>query len=186
MPGAMNNAKIRTKVLGVIGLCVAAMAGVSGFAIYQMNRIGQEIEAARAGEAGKGFAVVASEVKTPAEQTASATGEIGSRIAGIQSSTDESAAAVNRIGGVIEQIAERSSAAAVEQQTAATRKIARNVAEAARGTQEVSSGILEVTGASGEAGSAASQVPGTASGPRSRADTPRAEVDSFPQDIRAA
>ena len=74
---------------------------------------------------------------------------LGSRIAGIQSSTDESAAAVNRIGGVIEQIAERSSAAAaaVEQQTAATRKIARNVAEAARGTQEVSSGILEVTGA---------------------------------------
>ena len=146
------------------------------------------IEAARAGEAGKGFAVVASEVKTPAEQTAGATEEIGSQIAGIQSSTDESAAAVNRIGGVIEQIAERSSAvaAAVEQQTAATREIARNVAEAARSTQEVSSGIPEVTRAVRRGRQR--RVSGARHGkrPASQADTLRAEVDSFPQDIRAA
>ncbi len=45
MLGAMNNAKIRTKILGVIGLCVAAMIGISGFAIYQMNKIGQELVA---------------------------------------------------------------------------------------------------------------------------------------------
>ena len=47
------------------------------------------IEAARAGEAGKGFAVVASEVKALAAQTAKATDEIGSQIAGMQSATQE-------------------------------------------------------------------------------------------------
>ena len=40
------------------------------------------IEAARAGEAGRGFAVVASEVKALATQTAKATDEIGTQIAG--------------------------------------------------------------------------------------------------------
>src|SRR5205807_451800 len=45
------------------------------------------IEAARAGEAGRGFAVVASEVKALATQTAKATEEIGTQIAGIQGAT---------------------------------------------------------------------------------------------------
>ena len=48
------------------------------------------IEAARAGEAGRGFAVVASEVKALAAQTAKATDEIGTQIAGMQTATAES------------------------------------------------------------------------------------------------
>jgi methyl-accepting chemotaxis protein len=56
------------------------------------------IEAARAGEAGKGFAVVASEVKNLASQTARATDEISSQVAGIQSATDDAVHAIMEIG----------------------------------------------------------------------------------------
>ncbi|MCP2798129.1 methyl-accepting chemotaxis protein, partial [Salmonella enterica subsp. enterica serovar Typhimurium] len=62
------------------------------------------IEAARAGEAGRGFAVVASEVKSLASQTAKATDEISSHIAGMQGATAESVAAIKEIGATIGQI----------------------------------------------------------------------------------
>ena len=45
------------------------------------------IEAARAGDAGRGFAVVAQEVKALASQTAKATSEISTQIAGMQAAT---------------------------------------------------------------------------------------------------
>ena len=52
------------------------------------------IEAARAGAAGRGFAVVASEVKTLAQQTAKATGEIGTQIHDIQEAVSKTVAAI--------------------------------------------------------------------------------------------
>ncbi len=55
------------------------------------------IEAARAGPAGRGFAVVASEVKTLAQQTAKATGDIGAQIQDIQHAVNET---VDAIAGV--------------------------------------------------------------------------------------
>ena len=64
------------------------------------------IEAARAGDAGRGFAVVASEVKSLASQTAKATDEISTHIAGMQGATQESVAAIKEIGGTIGQISE--------------------------------------------------------------------------------
>ena len=43
MLGKLKNMKIRTKILGAMGLCIAAMIGVSTYSIVQMNKIGTEI-----------------------------------------------------------------------------------------------------------------------------------------------
>ncbi|MGY3295027.1 methyl-accepting chemotaxis protein [Bradyrhizobium sp. LM3.6] len=85
------------------------------------------IEAARAGEAGRGFAVVASEVKSLASQTAKATEEIRTQIASMQQVTTSAVGAIQGIGRIIGEINDVTTtiAAAVEEQGAATREIAR-------------------------------------------------------------
>src|SRR5213075_165410 len=62
------------------------------------------IEAARAGEQGRGFAVVASEVKSLADQTSKATGEISGQIAQVQETTKQAAAAMAAIQDTIRTI----------------------------------------------------------------------------------
>ena len=96
------------------------------------------IEAARAGDAGRGFAVVASEVKSLANQSASATEEIGKLLAGIRDATGEAVDVNKKIVSVIGQISENSSgiASAVEEQSAATEEIARAAQHAAADTIE--------------------------------------------------
>ncbi|WGD52056.1 methyl-accepting chemotaxis protein [Bradyrhizobium sp. CB1650] len=146
------------------------------------------IEAARAGEAGRGFAVVASEVKSLASQTAKATEEIRTQIASMQSVTTSAVGAIRGIGQTIGEINEVTTtiAAAVEQQGAATREIARNIQHAAGGTSEVSSNIIGVSTASAEAGAAATEVLSASDALRREADTLRSEIDAFLNNMRAA
>jgi methyl-accepting chemotaxis protein len=146
------------------------------------------IEAARAGEAGRGFAVVASEVKQLASQTARATDEIGTQIAGMQAATQDSVAAIKEIGGTIGRISEIAStiAAAVEEQGAATQEIARNVGEAAKGTQQVAANITDVNRGAGETGSASAQVLSSAQSLSHESNHLKAEVDKFLSTVRAA
>ncbi|MDA1312641.1 MAG: PAS domain S-box protein [Acidobacteria bacterium] len=104
------------------------------------------IEAARAGEAGKGFAVVANEVKELAKQTAQATEDISQKIEAIQIGSKGAVDAIQEVSVIINQINDISTtiASSVEEQTAATNEISRNVAEAARGSAEIAENITGV------------------------------------------
>jgi len=104
------------------------------------------IEATRAGEAGKGLAVVANEVKELAKQTAKATDEIGHKITAIRSNTSGAVDALNSIRAVIDKISHISGviATAVEEQSATTNEMSRNVGEAAKGAGEISHNIAGV------------------------------------------
>ena len=146
------------------------------------------IEAARAGEAGKGFAVVASEVKLLAAQTAKATDEIGTQIAGMQTATAESVGAIKEIGGTIGRISEIAAAiaAAVEEQGAATGEIARNVQQAARGTSQVADTIADVNRGASATGAASAQVLSSAKSLSQESHQLKSEVEKFLGTVRAA
>ena len=130
------------------------------------------IEAARAGEAGKGFAVVANEVKELAKETTKATEDISQRIAAIQGDTQLAVAAIKQIGGVINQINDISNtiASAVEEQTATTAEMNRNIAEAAKGSSEIAQNITGVAQAAQSTSGGATQTQ-SASGELSRMAT---------------
>jgi methyl-accepting chemotaxis protein len=146
------------------------------------------IEAARAGDAGRGFAVVASEVKALASQTAKATEDISQQIAGIQTATHASVAAIKQISGTIRQISNIAAgiAGSVEAQGSATREISRNVQEVASSTSKVTSNITEVNRGAGETGSASSQVLASAKSLSTESNRLKLEVDKFLKSVRAA
>ena len=146
------------------------------------------IEAARAGEAGRGFAVVAQEVKALAGQTAKATEEIGTQIAGMQAATRDSVASIKEIGATIARVADiaGSVAAAVEEQGTATREIAGNVSQAARGTTEVAANIVEVNRGATETGAASAQVLASAKSLAGDSAALKREVKHFLESVRAA
>ena len=104
------------------------------------------IEAARAGESGKGFAVVAGEVKDLAQQTATATEQIAAKVKAIQSGSEAAVAAIARIGEVVGEInnTQLTIASAIEEQTATTAEMSRNVAETATGAGDIASSIQSV------------------------------------------
>ena len=117
------------------------------------------IEAARAGEAGKGFAVVANEVKELAKQTAKATEDISQRIAAIQTDAKSAVEAIKAISGIIGRVSDISAtiATAVEEQSATTNEMSRNVFEAAKGSGEVAKNITGVAHAAQSTSSGATE-----------------------------
>ena len=122
------------------------------------------IEAARAGEAGKGFAVVASEVKELAQETGRATDQISRQIQSIQEQTGQAAEAMGRVASTIQEINEYQTAisSAVEEQTATTASMNRDVSSAASASAMIAETIGSVAASSSQVSSGAEATAGTA------------------------
>jgi len=104
------------------------------------------IEAARAGVAGQGFAVVAGEVKELARQTATAIKDIAPVLTAVTTDADEVGAAIERIAGAISEANDHQSsiAAMVEEQTATTTEIERNLIAASDGSRGIAENLAGV------------------------------------------
>ncbi|WP_218974316.1 methyl-accepting chemotaxis protein [Streptomyces sp. NP160] len=139
--GAIERLGVSSREIGDVVKLITSIAEQTN-----LLALNATIEAARAGELGKGFAVVAGEVKELARQTAQATEEIIGKVNATQADTASAASAVTHISDIIGRIDEVQAtiAAAVEEQSATTSEMVRNVTEISTGSAQISANVSDI------------------------------------------
>ena len=189
---AMSHAELTTGTMGALAAAVERIGAVVDLIANIASQtnllaLNATIEAARAGEAGKGFAVVASEVKVLANQTAKATTEIAEQIGNLKGIAGESVDSIHQIREIIERINGSSTAigAAIEQQSASTREISRNMQEVAQGNQQVSQLIQSVREDASNTATIAGQVTTETQDLNNQTTALKVAVNEFLKEVRA-
>lgn len=155
---AMDQVKTQVELIADHIMSLADQAQAIGEIIATVRNIAEQtnvlalnaaVEASRAGEYGKGFAVVASEVKSLAEQSKKATGDVGHILSAIQQATNSAVMttelgtkSVNSAAEVVEQTGER-----IQQLAETIKKSARAAEQISASSRQQTAGVTQLTGA---------------------------------------
>ena len=147
LASVVKAASVEVEALGASSAEVGAIAGVIREIANQTNllALNASIEAARAGEAGRGFSVVANEVRSLADRTMKATGEIDALIGTIKGDSERAIAGM-RTGAV--QVT--AGVALVEEAQGALSGINELMTETVRRVSEIATASSQQTEAIGE------------------------------------